>query len=250
MDKIDDKSKQIQKSHQYSIERLKNNTGLIQRGLKDLGIVSDDLTIDQYLAEFFAELDEMKDGDRNSQEDELRAWWSDPTVKYLIEKALNGEDCDEIHDGLGDFGLTPTNPIPVNGVVGEYKYLNRLRFNGERLIYHRIDIVVELGSEVVDAYDVVTMDGKHWNTLFFDFYHPRRSKTVPAGYTYSPDTGSVKELILNACTIGTDSLVETFPFEMEEFILNANRNLLGKVARNLYKEAIKDKGKFFRPESI
>jgi len=39
MDNNDDNSKQIQKVPQYSIEELKKNTRLLQRGLEDLGIV-------------------------------------------------------------------------------------------------------------------------------------------------------------------------------------------------------------------
>ena len=180
----------------------------------------------------------------------MKERWNDPRAKTILEKALGGEDCDKISGGFGDFGTSSTNPIPANGVVGEYKYLNRLRFNGQRLIYHRPASlkVEELGGLVVDVYEVVTMDGKHWDVLCFDFYHPRRSKMVPAGYTYSFDSGSVQERILNACTIGTNAKVEAFPYEMEERILEKNRDILGKIARNLYREATKDRNKFIRPE--
>ncbi|MEW6003147.1 MAG: hypothetical protein AB1638_10940, partial [Nitrospirota bacterium] len=170
----------------------------MQRGLEDLGIAPEDFDITELFAEFFAELDEMKDGNKQEQEEELKERWADPRAKDILEKALSGEDCDKISGGFGDFGISPTNPIPVNRVVGEYKYLNRLRFDGQRLMYHRLGPlkVKELGGLIVDVYEVVTMDGKHWDVLCFDFYHPRRSKAVPVGYIYSSDSGSVEERIL------------------------------------------------------
>src|SRR5271170_4559145 len=37
--------------------------------------------------------------------------------------------CDRIPNCFGEFGRTPTNPIPVNGPVGELIYLSRLEMS-------------------------------------------------------------------------------------------------------------------------
>ena len=50
---------------------------------------------------------------------------SEPDI--LRTAALTGLDCDQLPNGSGSFGHTPANPVPVNGVRGEFKYLNRLR---------------------------------------------------------------------------------------------------------------------------
>ena len=242
-----DEDKNIIKSPYYSLEELKKNPDVLRRGLEDLGIASSG----SRLAEFYAEWDEMSDGDEAAQEEELRMRWADPRAKTILEKALNGEDCDKISGSFGDFGTSPANPIPVNGPIGERKYLNRLRFNGQRLIYHRIGPweVEKLPGLIVDEFEVVTMDGKHWDSLYFDYYHPRRSKMVPNRYTYSHDTGlKFLELMTNLCTIGTTSKVETFPFKMEDQITAANGRGLGEIALNLYKAAIKNEDNFKRPE--
>ena len=47
---------------------------------------------------------------------------------------LNGEDCDQITGGYGPFGGL-TNPIPVNGPIGEIKYLGKLRGKAGSALY-------------------------------------------------------------------------------------------------------------------
>jgi hypothetical protein len=50
---------------------------------------------------------------------------------------LSGDSCDEIPNGYGEFGSI-TNPIPVNGTLGEIKYLGKLRGEtGFPLFFHR-----------------------------------------------------------------------------------------------------------------
>lgn len=85
---------------------------------------------------------------------------------------------DRIPGGTGDFGLRVTNPIPVNGPVGECSYLSRLEtLSGERLLFHR------LGADGgVDVFEAVTFSGSSWHILFLDMYHPRRSRLAPEGF--------------------------------------------------------------------
>jgi hypothetical protein len=44
----------------------------------------------------------------------------------FAEMIVGGEDCDELSAGSGPFG-SQHNPIPVNGALGEIKYLGKLR---------------------------------------------------------------------------------------------------------------------------
>ena len=49
------------------------------------------------------------------------------------EDILFGESCDEVSGSYGEFG-SATNPIPVNGVMGEIKYLAKLRSEPIRVV--------------------------------------------------------------------------------------------------------------------
>ena len=64
----------------------------------------------------------------------------------FIKTALSGESCDELKNITGDFGRVATNPIPVNGPLGEIKYLNRIRSSdGCGFIFHRIGSTQQFG---------------------------------------------------------------------------------------------------------
>jgi len=110
-----------------------------------------------------------------------------PLKLMLAEKFLNGLDCDQLPGGKGTFGSL-NNPIPVNGSIGEIKYLAKLRGKtGKAIMFHRIGSMDSNVSEnPVDCYEVVCMDGTQWNRFYFDCYHPRRSNLAPEGYTLTP----------------------------------------------------------------
>ncbi|WP_327210799.1 hypothetical protein [Rhizobium leguminosarum] len=95
-------------------------------------------------------------------------------------RILSGPAVDVVPQGTGLFGKTASNPIPVNGPLGEITYLSRLRTsNGQRILAHRIKSV-----GTVDVYETVSFDGRTWDHLFFDPYHPRKSQLVPAEYSF------------------------------------------------------------------
>ena len=52
----------------------------------------------------------------------------------------SGEPCDTVPGGKGEFGHDLGNPIPVNGPIGEFSYLSRLRMKstGSRVYFHRV----------------------------------------------------------------------------------------------------------------
>ena len=93
------------------------------------------------------------------------------------------DGCEEVPNGYGDFGTSVTNPIPVNGPLGEVVYLNRLRSrSGAAFLYHRLgSFDTPLYTRKIDAYELVAADASEWLTLYFDMYHLRRSTKAPSG---------------------------------------------------------------------
>ncbi len=101
---------------------------------------------------------------------------------------LDGADCDVLPGASGEFGRSPDNPIPVNGVVGTLKYLAKLvTAEGNHLLFHRICTTGSAAARYpVDVYEIVCTRDKVWDLLFIDMYHPRRSNKAPSGYRLEP----------------------------------------------------------------
>lgn len=98
-----------------------------------------------------------------------------PEMKKIIDQC---PAYDRDPNGRGAFGFCETNPIPVNGPVGEMAYLSRLETNsGERILFHRIGAINK-----VDVYEAVTFSGSEWFIFYLDFYHPKRSRALPDGF--------------------------------------------------------------------
>lgn len=84
-------------------------------------------------------------------------------------------------NGSGPFGFVETNPIPVNGPIGELAYLSRLETSaGERILFHRIGAI-----DKIDVYEAVSFSGSEWFILYLDYYHPRRSRALPEGFHWT-----------------------------------------------------------------
>ena len=116
----------------------------------------------------------------------------------LVPQILNGLDCDQNPNGVGEFGSLD-NPIPVNGSIGEIKYLVKLRGKTSKVI-----------GRSVDCYEVVCLDGTQWGYLHFDFYHPRRSNLAPSGYILMPYIQKLGSDI--PFGFGCNGVVDNFPY--------------------------------------
>lgn len=162
--------------------------------------------------------------------DNVEIQYEDLRNEALGPVAFAGEDCDEISGGTGPFGLSPNNPIPVNGLIGTYKYLGKLlSSDGVILYFHRLGSVrSDKTCELIDAYEVVDINGNNWDILFIDMYHPRRSNKTPTGYQhkeYSKKTGDIP------FTFGVDVFCQNFPFDLGDAI--ESRNSLPAFARHV-----------------
>jgi hypothetical protein len=130
-------------------------------------------------------------------------------VKDLVMK---GQSYDKDPTGTGPFAITETNPVPVNGPIGELAYLSRLEtLSGHRIMFHRLgsmNVNNRLGqAKTIDVYEAVTFDGKEWFIFYLDFYHPKRSKAYPEGFR---ETSKVPQFT------GFNKSSKNFPYEFSE----------------------------------
>lgn len=98
----------------------------------------------------------------------------------IADRVLQGEDCEVITGGTGDFGRTESNPIPCNGPLGEWIYLSRLRLRstGDCLYFHRLKRL----ASGIDLFELVSTSGQFTDYLYLDMYHPHKSHCSPKGY--------------------------------------------------------------------
>ena len=169
--------------------------------------------------------------------------YPDAKIKTSI---LSGEDCDQVKHATGEFGRTPTNPIPVNGLPGEIKYLNRLRGKGGGLIFHRLGSFPQEGfPEALDVYETVSVDGSNWDVLYLDMYHPRRSTLLPSGYSAS----EFHEIYSRSAgfSYGVNKFDKDFPFGVPDLIETMFVDFGKSIAKRLRVE-VSDRNKFIRPK--
>lgn len=185
----------------------------------------------------------------NKQIQDLFRQFQNHEFGYALEKFTEGLNCDAIQKGSGPFGST-SNPIPVNGPRGEIKYLAKLRsLSGTPVFFHRIgSFESTLVENPIDGYEIVSTDGKNWNTIYFDMYHPRRSNFAPGGYILKPYKVSLGEDPLLG--FGVNFRVNNFPKELPEAIIDSPYYVGDKAAVRLAEIArgYTQKHDFSRPQ--
>lgn len=130
------------------------------------------------------------------------------------------EPCDEIPGATGKFGYDGTNPVPVNGPIGEMVYLNRLRAkSGTGFFYHRIGTVrVPFIDAVIDRFELVSLDASQWAVINLCPYFPRRSLKAPDGMSLKgwKDANDTQRFMLKRDYFGQRKFVENFPLGLPE----------------------------------
>lgn len=101
-----------------------------------------------------------------------------------FSEAAGGCDTDEIPNGYGEFGLTPTNPIPTNTVLGSYSYLERLcTSEGMKVkVGRRKAVNTDVSPMAIDMYELSRADGTPLPNVYISAYHKRNSKKAPRGF--------------------------------------------------------------------
>jgi hypothetical protein len=167
--------------------------------------------------------------------------------------------CDEIPGGNGRFGFDGTNPIPVNGPVGETVYLNRLRGkSGIGFFYHRLGTVrATFIDAVIDRFELVALDASEWAILNLCPYFPRRSLKAPAGMSLARwrDANAAQRFMLKHDSFGRRKYVENFPLDLPPLVAAAKFSpiapRLGAAAAARMQEFISaNAGKWTRPYKL
>jgi hypothetical protein len=149
---------------------------------------------DKALREAFAQIQRILDDEKFQLE------LINPAMKAMLESA---PAYDKDPKGSGPFGFAETNPIPVNGPIGQLAYLSKLEtLSGQRILFHRIGAI-----DTVDVFEAVTFNGAEWFILFVDFYHPRRSRLTPDGFRFTKDVAQFS---------GFHKFCENFPYDFVE----------------------------------
>lgn len=99
--------------------------------------------------------------------------------------AMNAEGCttDEMPNGIGEFGLEPTNPIPTNTVRGSILYLGGLRApDGTPVNNKRLGTVGANNiKKPIDKYLITHKNGNELAIIYISPYQAINSKKAPAG---------------------------------------------------------------------
>jgi hypothetical protein len=136
---------------------------------------------------------------------------------------------DQLPGAYGPFGYTQSNPIPVNGPIGEAVYIFRLRGKSDRpFLYQRLGSMdSQEFSRKLDVYELFCSHGGEWIVLFFSMYHLRRSVQCPDGLKFV----SWKKhrtpfgIAAKLGAFGSSTRNEDFPFSLPR-IIRSSQNLL------------------------
>lgn len=152
----------------------------------------------------------------------------------LAELALAGLDCDQLPNARGDFGHFFRNPIPTNGNYGTLIYLSKLVVEQYQtgLIFHKLGSIRNSLTNVgtIDIYEVMDESAKHWDILFIDMFHPRRSNLTPSGYylkEYDRDMGDMNR------SLGTVENCSRFPHRIITSLIAAGNSRYAMVEQTL-----------------
>lgn len=172
------------------------------------------------------------------EDEEYQLDMLNPAMKELI-KSRPGYDRDP--NGTGPFGFSATNPIPVNGPIGQLAYLSKLETNkGERVLFHRIGAI-----DTIDVFEAVTFSGSEWFVFFTDLYHPRRSRFTPDGFRFTTDAPQF---------CGFHKFCQNFPYDFVEMKASeresglsiayiALRKVTGQIENKAYQRPLAHKAK-------
>mgnify|MGYP003386793277 CR=1 FL=1 len=116
-----------------------------------------------------------------------------------IEAAV---DADELPNGYGAYGTTITNPVLTISVGGSTDYLNRLRFNGRAITYHRSGYQSSnVTPGMTDIYQIAC-DGESLGAIYISPYHKRNSQKAPQGFTFFAGSLGANPATPPATTVG------------------------------------------------
>jgi hypothetical protein len=97
-----------------------------------------------------------------------------------LQSILKQNECNRAYSP--GYGFSPSDPIRVNGPLGEQLYIAMLRgLDGQAVIGHRLGSLNQL-----DIFEVATSDFTQWAVLVFDMYYLSKDTVAPAGFIIDP----------------------------------------------------------------
>ena len=97
-----------------------------------------------------------------------------------LQSILKQNECNRTRST--GYGFSPSDPIRVNGPLGEQLYIAMLRgLDGQAVIGHRLGSLKQL-----DIFEVATSDFTQWAVLVFDMYYLSKDTVAPAGFIIDP----------------------------------------------------------------
>ena len=109
-------------------------------------------------------------------------------LKTMHELMADEESIDgKVPGGFGEFGYSSSNPIPVNGIMGEINYLARLRtIEGVKVEYERLGQAAARNiNNPIDIYEI-RANGEYLCKLFLSPYYKEISDLSPDGFGLTP----------------------------------------------------------------
>lgn len=108
-------------------------------------------------------------------------------MKLQQELSKEGTYEDQIPEGIGEFGLDLSNPVPVNGILSSDRYLEKLKTdNGEKISWERIgSFSANNIKNSIDGYTIFDKDRKQIATIYISPYHKTNSNKVPRGFKFA-----------------------------------------------------------------
>ena len=129
---------------------------------------------------------------------------------------------DESPDGIGEFGLEKTNPIPVNGIDNVNAYMDKIRYEytskSGTNTFNQISHVrtsdsdnTQIGSEMpksglvqsstncdnikgmIDVYNLYSVGGGKLAKIYVNSYSLKTSNKIPKGFIHRDKTDPVKD---------------------------------------------------------
>lgn len=104
-------------------------------------------------------------------------------VVTTFSKILSEDGCnsDILPGANGQYGFSPNNPIPTDGIMGIYDYLSRLYIENQNVTYVReMSVSSSVSKHPVDKFYINSHKGKY--TLYFSGYQRRTSQLAPNGF--------------------------------------------------------------------
>lgn len=102
------------------------------------------------------------------------------------EKIVRGR----LANSVGEYGRTSANPILVDTIYSEFRFLNELSFpDGQKVIFQRLgSVICPVSRYPVDCFGVRGSTIQDAEKLFFHPYCQEWFPQAPSGYVHSPDT--------------------------------------------------------------